>query len=90
MRHIVADEQRRMRPQLPCAHGLRRRGAICGVAAPRRWAHIGFVAASSISPRGASNAARPLSRDRFLTPPAAPGITMLGTILHPMRCTLPR
>jgi len=62
MSSIVADERRGMRPQPPCARGLRRRGASCCVPAPRRWVHIAFVAAPCISPRGARNATRPLTR----------------------------
>jgi len=41
--------------------GLRRRGAICGVAAPRRWKRVAIVASPGISPRGARNAGHPIS-----------------------------
>jgi hypothetical protein len=42
--------------------GYERCGAICGVAAPLRWGHIAFVAAPCIRPRGAHNAAHPITR----------------------------
>jgi hypothetical protein len=50
----------------PAPGGLRRRGAICGVAAPRRWDRIAFVAAPCIWPRGARNATAPAYSDRLL------------------------
>ena len=59
---IVADEQRRMRPATPLRpSGYGRRGAICGVVAPRRWSRIAFGATPCIWPHGARNAGLPLS-----------------------------
>jgi len=45
---IVDESQRGLDLQSPAPGGLRRRDAICVVAAPRRWRHIVIVAAPCI------------------------------------------